>query len=156
VADWGGGAPRRIGLSALGVAAREGHRLTVVTVTARNSRRSRPVLLFNHANKRFEILRENFAPLLRSRYEGRILVLGVAGMVACILAGLWMPKALRVSNNLGMWLIVGGISLLAPAIQFPSQRRDRLRERLEQTCATMAEGLMAAGDVPEGSIDVAL
>ncbi|CAA7615633.1 hypothetical protein MTBLM5_170055 [Magnetospirillum sp. LM-5] len=143
-----------LGLSGQTIEARIGHVVSVVTVFARNSGRTRPVLLYNHGNGLPEILTGNFAPLLRSPFEKWVLIAGGAGMIASFMSLPWLSKVIPRPGRLGALVILAGGGLLGMGIAFPTRRRRRLRHSLDAMCRMLIERLVRHGRIDDMTIDI--
>lgn len=150
------GAVEDSGLSGDAIDARPGHRITVVRLTARNSGRRRPVVLYDHDNGNVQILSGNFAPLLRSRYEGLVLLAGLLAASVLITAGVWLKKTLPIKRRKdpSLFFFITGAAMVPLGIVFTDKRRRRLRRDLEQACDAIAAQLRQNGTLKDGEIAV--
>lgn len=144
------------GLSGQVIDARVGHHITVVRLAARNSGRERPVVLFDHENGNVQILKGNFAPLLRSRFEGMVLLAGLALAGLSVGIGLSLLKIFpgrhRRHPSTPFFMFAGMAVPLG--IVFTGGRRQRLHANLERTCVQLAEHLRVRGTVVDGELAV--
>lgn len=148
---WLGDGPS--GLSGRAVRARPGHRVTIITVSARNSDRTEPVLLWNHDTRLSETLTGRFAPLLRSRHEWPVLLGSMACGAVLVWAGLEV-LSWGGSRNPGLYIAGSAFGCLALAVAFVGKRRKRLRERLERQVADIAVCLAAGAEVASTEVNV--
>lgn len=147
-------------LSGAVIDARPGHRVTVVHLSARNSGRDRPVVLFDHDNGNTQVLSGNFAPLLRSRFEGLVLLAGLCLGGLLLATGLWlrklMPHTGRRRRDPSTFFFILAAAMVPLGIIFTDKRRRRLRRSLEQACGDIVAQLKTHAPLSEGEIAISL